>query len=271
MSLLRASLFTLKILALMPIVLLAQQPATKAPANVVSKAQSLMSTAAEEGKYTFILFYKQNDPATASMNKILQQSLADYADGAVLTLVKVGDLSEKALVAKYDVARAPMPMTIAVAPNGAITAVFSEKVKPESVETAFVTPTMTAAMKALQEDKLVFIVAGGSGKPVMPTALRELQSDPHYKSRLVALSIQVADPTEAKFVEQMQIDPNSKATQSVLLAPPGVMVGKFAPTATKAQIAAALAESGKCCDDPNCAHNHAATRTAKPAAKSSKK
>lgn len=272
MSLFRASLFTLKVLALMPLMVFAQQTQVKAPVNTsASKAQSVMDNAAQEGKFTFILFYKQNDAATSAMNKTLQDSLANYVDNAVLTLVKVGSPSEQAIVAKYDVARAPMPMTIAVAPNGAITAVFSEKVKPESVETAFVTPTMTAAMKALQEEKLVFIIAQGSGKPVTPTALREMQSDPLFKSRLVSLTIQVADPEEAKFVDQMQIDPRSKVTQSILLAPPGVMIGKFAPTATKAQIAAALAEAGKCCDDPNCAHHKPSTRTASPSTKATKK
>jgi hypothetical protein len=34
------------------------------------------------------------------------------------------------------------------------------------------------------------------------------------------------------------------------------MVGKFPATATKAQLASELHAAGKCCDDPNCKHNH---------------
>jgi hypothetical protein len=41
----------------------------------------------------------------------------------------------------------------------------------------------------------------------------------------------------------------------VVLAPPGVLVGKFPASATSDQIGAALHAAGKCCNDPNCKHN----------------
>jgi hypothetical protein len=41
----------------------------------------------------------------------------------------------------------------------------------------------------------------------------------------------------------------------VIMAPPGVLVGKFAAATTRDQIVTKLHAAGKCCDDPNCKHN----------------
>jgi hypothetical protein len=221
----------------------------------VSKAQTVLNQAAAEGKYTFILFYKANDAATTAMNTTLQTALAKYKTTATFAFVYVGDPKEQELVTRYDVARAPMPMTLAIAPNGALTGIFPQKLEPAHVDSSFVTPTMMKAMKALQENKLVFVTVRGGSAATEPVALREFASDPHFSTRMVTLTTSAADPAEAKFMAEMEIDPRSQATQLSLLAPPGVLVGKFPANTPMKTIAAALAEAGKCCDDPNCKHH----------------
>lgn len=229
--------------------------ATPALAQTPSKAQTAISQAAGQGKYTFILFYKTNDAATNTMNTTLQTTLAKYKEAATFTFVNVADPSEQELVKKYDVARAPMPMTLAIAPNGALTGMFPQKMEPSHVDSSFVTPTMMQAMKALQENKLVFVTVRGNVAANEPVALREFASDPHFNTRMVSLTTSASDPQEAKFMREMEIDPRSPATQLSLLAPPGVLVGKFPSNTPMKTIAAALAEAGKCCDDPNCKHH----------------
>ena len=56
---------------------------------------------------------------------------------------------------------------------------------------------------------------------------------------------------------------------AALLAPPGVLIGKYNSAATKNEVMAALHKAGKCCDDPNCKHNHG-TSTQRPANSRSK-
>jgi hypothetical protein len=54
----------------------------------------------------------------------------------------------------------------------------------------------------------------------------------------------------------MEIKPEEVAdSMIVVLAPPGVLVGKYPAGVTKDQIGAALHAAGKCCNDPNCIHN----------------
>ena len=230
----------------------AQQPAAKAPA---SKAQAAIEQAAKDGKFTFVMFYKTTDAASNAMAATLKEALTEKSEQAVVTYVQVGNPAEQALVAKYDVSRAPMPMTIALAPNGAMTGMFAQRVTAEKLGEAFVTPTMMFAMKNLQENKLVLITVQGAAKAPAPVAIKDFQSDPHFKDRIVTIGMTAADPQEAKLVGQLQIDPKTKVTHTALLAPPGVMVGKFDAVASKDEIAAALAKAGKCCDDPNCKHH----------------
>ena len=42
----------------------------------------------------------------------------------------------------------------------------------------------------------------------------------------------------------------------IFMAPPGALVGRFAASASKEDLARALHAAGKCCSDPNCKHNH---------------
>lgn len=244
----------------------AQQVTTVRPPSA-SQAEATLEQAAEEGKYTFLVFYKTNDAATQTMAATLKEGLASRAETARAAYVQVGQPAEKALVDKYDVSRAPMPMTIAVAPNGAITGMFAQMLSAEGIENSFVTPTMTNCMKSLQAGKLVFVSVYGSSKAPAPASLKDFQADPHFKDRLVTFSMLAADPAEAKFLKQMQIDATkATGTTTVLLAPPGVLVGKFDAFTSKDDIAAALAKAGKCCEDPNCKHHQhqPAPRTTSP-------
>lgn len=241
-------------------------------ARVVPSPQSLLAEAAEDGRYVFLLFYKQSDEATKAMRTTLQEALAGEEDRALGVPVQVTNPANGILVTKYDVARAPMPMVIAVAPNGAVTGLFANKLSSENVQESFVTPTMMSAMKSLQEGKLVFVAVQGSIKTPSPVALQDFKTDAHFKDRMTTLTMRAADPAEAKFLSQVKIDATTKVTKTVLLAPPGVLVGSFDASATKDEIAGALAAAGKCCDDPNCKHHQAApTRTASPAPPAARK
>jgi hypothetical protein len=49
--------------------------------------------------------------------------------------------------------------------------------------------------------------------------------------------------------------PSVQESSVVVMAPPGVLVGKFPASATMSDIATKLHAAGKCCNDPNCKHN----------------
>ncbi len=232
------------------------------------QAQQALDQSAEDQKYTFLLFYKADDQATRAMAQALRTSIAQRSDQATVCYVAVTDPAEQAIVKRFGVARAPLPFTLAVAPNGAVTGLISKKITDSQIAAAFVTAGMADCMKAMQDRKMVLVCVHTSARSQTPAAVLDFQSDPEFKDRLSVISIQSNDTSEAPFLKQMEIVPASlKGSTVVFLAPPAVLVGKFAASATKAEMAAALHEAGKCCDDPNCKHGHSPQATKAPSAK----
>lgn len=237
-----------------------------------SKAQAALGRASEDGKFAFIVFYKEDTPTVRAMAEVVKAGVQKRDDKSAAVFVQVTNPAERALVERFEVSRTPMPLTLAVAPNGAVTGVFSKEISDEKIDEAIVTPTMTRCMKSLQENRLVFVCVQTSEKAVVPAAVKEMQTDPQFKDRVTLVSMQLRDPEESRFLSQMQINPEkTPAVTAVLLAPPGVLIGKFDGTATAAQVAAALHKAGKCCDDPNCKHGHAPARQANQPATSRRK
>lgn len=235
----------------------AERAAAPAERASAAKADVALETAAAQRKFTFILFWRENNTATKDMLQALKGSLADHGDRTTTVTVNVTDPAEKNVVARFDVSRSPMPLVLAVAPNGAVTGVFSEKVTAAYVAQSLVTPRMTECMKAMQGGKLVLLCVQPSEKMATPPGVKQFVADPHYSQRTTIVSMQVTEPEEKRFLKELQVSPASmNGSTVVFMAPPGVMVGKFSGLVSKDELAMKLHAAGKCCDDPNCKHNH---------------
>jgi hypothetical protein len=218
-------------------------------------AGETLSAAAENDQFTFILFWKKNDEATHALGKSLDALAPQYSERAVATSIEVGGSFDQDVVKRFNVSRLPMPIIVAVAPNGAVTGYFHKTFTADNVEKALVTPTMTICMKSMQGGKIVLVCAQATESPAIPKGARDFQADPSFKDRAVVVRLVTTDPAEARFLKELKIDARDTATQMAILAPPGVLVGKFAASATKDEMAAKLHAAGKCCDDENCKHN----------------
>jgi hypothetical protein len=217
-------------------------------------AQEMLASAAEQNKFTFIVFFKQDDAATRAIVKTIEKGLAGHEDQSALAYAQVTDPADQPLVKQFGMERAPLPMALAVAPNGAITGVFNRKVTADLIAEAFVTPTMARCMKSMQESKVVLVCLHRAAKPSIPASVRELEKDPLFTDRITIIPLRLDEPGEGEFLEQMQVEPTKAQDLVVMMAPPGVLVGKFTTSTTKDEMAAALHKAGKCCDDPNCKH-----------------
>ena len=219
------------------------------------KPEQAIQTAAQDGKLIYLVFYKELDAPTKSMFEVVRETSAK-TDGTAFTPVRINDPKERGIAEAYDVTRAPMPMVIAVHPNGAVTGHFSMKTTAADLGKCVVSPKKAECMKSLQQNQLVLVCVQSPGKSALPPGVRELQTDPHFAKRTQVVTVSLNDPAESGFLASMEVDPKKDTAMTVFLAPPGAMVGKFAVTATKNDLAAKLAEAGKCCDDKNCKHNH---------------
>lgn len=218
-------------------------------------ASQTLQQAQQAGQFTFIVFYKDNSPQTQKMLQVVQQSISGQPQQATLATASVASPQGQALAEQFQVSRAPMPMTVAVAPNGAITGLFPRQVAKANIDAAIVPPVMMDCMKELQDQKLVFVCLTKSEQAAVPAGVRALQLDPQFKDRMALIGLNVQDTAEARLMQQLKVDASQvQGPYAALIAPPGVLVGHFSGTSTADQIAAAIHKAGKCCDDPNCKH-----------------
>ena len=122
------------------------------------KGMAAIRQAATADKYLFMFFSKADDDQTLAMRKVFDAAMEKVADRAQWVAVNANDPAEKAIVAKFDLARAPMPLVLAMAPNGAITGGFPTKFEEQQLLKAFATPVTEKVMKHLQDNRLVFRV-----------------------------------------------------------------------------------------------------------------
>lgn len=212
--------------------------------------------AAAEGKTIYLVFYRSWDAAAQAVGQAVKTHADKHAGRATWAAVGITDPAQKALVDKYQVGRAPMPLVLGVHPNGAITGVFQKPMTEAEFVQTLVSPANAECMKGLQANRLVLLCVQTAAQQPVPQGVKDFQADPHFGQRTQVLTVQLKDPNEASFFAHLQIDPQTAAPVTVFMAPPGVLVGRFPPTASKAELSQALHKAGKCCDDKNCKHNH---------------
>ncbi len=224
----------------------------QSPAATLQQAQ-------QANQFTCLVFYRDNAAPTHKMLEVVQKSVTAHAPNLTMATTSLATPEGQQLAEQFKVSRAPMPMTVVVAPNGAVTGLFAKQVAPQNVASAIVPPVMMECMKELQEQKLVFVCLTKSEQAAVPAGVRALQLDPMFKDRMALIGLNVQDTTEAKLMNQLKVDANMvSGPMAALIAPPGVLVGHFNATDSADQIAAAIHKAGKCCDDPNCKHGASA-------------
>lgn len=238
---------------------MAQSPyGTQQPApQTTSKGTAAIQRAAAADKYLFVFFWREKSQQTDAMWSVLQSAMSKVADRAESAAINVSDPAEKAMVAKFGVDRSPLPLVLALAPNGAITKGFPSKFTEDQLAQAFVSPGTAKVLKGLQARKLVLLSVQSRSPYVRQVSLQQgvadFAADARYGGATEIVTIDPADPAEASFLQDLQVDPRAAAQTTVLIAPPGSVVGTFTGNVTKEQLVAKLAsaQSG-CCPGGKC-------------------
>lgn len=224
----------------------------------LSPAQSAQAQAATAGKFGFFVFYREDNDVTRAMSQAVTELASQRPEAVAPIYVQLTNPAEAAVVRKFNVERAPMPLVIVTAPNGAVTGAYPQRVTAEQLAASFVTPAMSHCMKSMQQGRLVFLCVHATPEAGVPQGVSEFLVDPQFQGRGDVVNVLAGDPAEAQLLKELGADPTvPNGVSTVFFAPPGVLVGKFTSLSAKAELAAALHKAGKCCDDPNCKHGHA--------------
>lgn len=127
----------------------------QAPATTFTPTQEAIQNAARQDKYNYILFWKQEDAATQAMRQAVQTCSSSNTGKARVYAVQITDPIEKPVVDQFGVSGSPLPLVLAVAPNGAVTGGFPQKVTDAQLAGALVSPSMAASLKEGDEVELL--------------------------------------------------------------------------------------------------------------------
>lgn len=219
------------------------------------KGMAAIRQAADADKYIFMFFSKADDDQTLAMRKVFDKAMEKVADRAQWIAVSTNDSSEKAIVAKFDLSRAPMPLVLAMAPNGAITGGFPTKCEEQQLLDAFATPVTERVMKQLQDNKLVFVcVQNGKTKSndAAMQGVRDFKADARFASATEIVMLDPTDSAEASFLADMKIESKTEEAMTVFLAPPGSAIAEYKGATDKTELVATLQKASSGCAGGSC-------------------
>lgn len=243
-----------------------QAPVAASPAS--SSAQTAIERAAKARKYLFVYFYKEGGSLAGallgkgksdSLRPVFDAAMAKVANRADSVAVNISDPAEKDIVQRYDVSRAPMPLVLAMAPNGAITAGFPGRFDEPQLLDAFASPAMEKCLKSLQNRRLVFLCVQNdktkNNAPAM-AGVEQFKADARFSKATDIVKVDPADKAEAKLLGQFKVPTDSSEATTVLLAPPGAPIVTVTGATDKnmlvAKLTAAVSSCGAGCGPSGC-------------------
>jgi hypothetical protein len=223
-----------------------------------SPAFAAMQSAAEQGQYSFVFFWKENNDQTQRMYTELNNAAAKIPAVKVVP-VSVIDPKEKKTVEHFGADRAPLPLTAAVAPNGAVTKAWPLQVRAGQLQEGIVSSGTAQCLKAMQDQKIVLLcVQNGKSHygEASLAAAAGFKADTRFAAATEVVALDPADAREAAFLQSLQLNPKSVEAVTVILAPPGRPIARFVGAVTTDAIVAKVtsAQSG-CCPGGQCGPN----------------
>ena len=233
----------------------AERPEDGSGASGSASGMAAMEKAARANRYLFAFFRKGENDQTLSMRTAFEAAMKKVAGRADAVEVDVTAASEREIVDKYDLDRAPMPLVLALAPNGAVTGGFPGEVSAEKLLEAFASPSTEKCMKALQDNKLVFLCIQNATTTSNDAAMEGIDAfkdDPRFAQATAIVTLDPKDTAEAEFLTDLQIDPKTTEAVTVFLAPPGVPIAKYDGATSKDELVATLMKASAACGPGGC-------------------
>ncbi len=209
--------------------------------------------AATEGHH-FYFFYKEPNDRTKTMEKVFDSVVNRLGDTITATKVNITDPQQKPLIERFHLRRSPMPFTLVVAENGAVTGGYPMAITESQLMNALSSHGQADCLKALQERKMVILCMHQGDENAM-AGVRDFASDPRFAKATEILQIDASDIREHKFLQQLGLDVHTGLPLTALIAPPAKLVGSYVGATTKDQFISDLGTACKNCCPGGCCAN----------------
>lgn len=208
-----------------------------------ASGEAAIKQAAEAKKHLYILFYGEDKEAAGTARTSLEAIVAKMADVAQCVALDRDAPAQKALVEKYGLKAAPMPLVLVLAPNGAVTmGCLAQDMNEDKLRAGIVSPCQQQCLKALQDNKIVVVCAYDktiAADDPSVKAVNDFHADAKYAQLTEVVKVDPADAAEEKFLKQLEVDPKTAMT-TIVLAPPRTLLKTFIGAVAKGEIEGAL-------------------------------
>lgn len=230
---------------------------TTSPVRTISAP--VTAAEAESQPYQYIFFWKQDSAQKRAMQQLFVSTTAEMGSAVKASTVNIADPKNKATVDQYDVSRAPMPLVLSIAPNGAVTKASAVQFTADDLREGVVSHGSAQSMKALQDQKLVVMCVLNKNSSISESVHKNAMqfiSDPRFAKVTELVVIEATDAGEQKLLQQLQVKPQSDEVVTVVMAPPGKQVARLTGLVTSAQLVAKVTEAQtSCCPGGKCGPN----------------
>lgn len=229
-----------------------ESPAQPASGPTASEVQSSIKAIAAQNLYAFITIYNGNDAAGPSMRQEVESIVNDrLSTRASFLSVDAASQDCTALMAQFGADPYALPLTVIIAPNGAITAGFAKEIpeeeKASDFSAALASPGMASVLLALQQGQLAAVCLQSEKTKHNAESLAAaegLSADARLAAGAVTvIRIDPTDSAEARVLQVCSVDPNTPNAQLVIIAPPGRLVGKFDGAVTAESVVSAITQA----------------------------
>lgn len=229
----------------------AKQLKQSKPAVVkISPTEVAIRTAAARKRYIFVTFYKKGDVASNKMLAVIKSVRGKLSSKTNFASADINNPVHKGLVKRYGINNASIPLTLVIAPNGAITAGFPKEIKSTNFSDVFVSNGLADVLKVLQESKLAAVCIQSAKTKFNKeslAAVEGLKADSRLSGSVGVVKVDPTDHRESEFLQQCKIKTGSANSQIMLVIPPGKVIGTFDGNTTKDKLMAGLQSAMSSC------------------------
>jgi len=216
-------------------------------------AEEAIALARNSRQYLFILFYDKEDDMLKKMEDTIRTFRSKSSSKVLTYMASTLSDKESAVILKYGVNRAPLPLLLVFARNGAITGGFPQKVTTEQLTKSCSVPELVMSiLRPLQEGKIALVSLQNNKTKFnqeSDKAVHDFTSDEKLKPFVEVIKADPDDKKNADFLTQCKLDKTISEATVVFIIPPGSVVGVYPGKITKDTLMAALSscKSGSSC------------------------
>jgi hypothetical protein len=139
---------------------------------------------------------------------------------------------------------------LGLAPNGAIVANFASNFTKQQILDSFVSPSMETLLRSLQQGRLVLLCVQNGKTRLNSEAMngvRELKSDQRFGQATDVIMVDPGQPAERPFLTKLGMTDPIADAMTLMIAPPGSIIGSFKGATDKNQLVATLTSAVSGC------------------------